>query len=127
MSLFVLFQHNCHRISVTLMENVRDALLDILCFLYSPLLPDHPDTVSDTSMCETVHVLCIWASVTAQITAQCTSEHSVFKCQLSGRRAVTVLSEICCPCDTMCLKPHCNQVSCTSNKMILAEFIIFDD
>ncbi len=70
------------------------------------------------SECVTVRVLCIWASVTARITAHCTSEHPVFKCQLSGRRTVTVLSQIRCPCDTMCLTPVYNKVShCTSKDM----------
>lgn len=68
-------------------------------------------TGSDVSVseCVTVCVLCIWASVTAQMTAQCTSEHPVLKCQLSGIRTVTVLSKICCPCDTMCLTPVYNK------------------
>ncbi|KAM7405964.1 hypothetical protein PAMP_000373 [Pampus punctatissimus] len=75
-------------------------------------------TASDMSDGVSVHVLCIWASVTPLITAQCTSEHPVFKCQLSGRRTVTVLSQICCPCDTMCLAPVYIGVSCCiSNNM----------
>lgn len=79
--------------------------------LFSPFLQTTQTiTASDVSECVTVHVLCIWASVTAQITAQCTSEHPVFKCQLSGRRTVTVLSHIRCPCDTMCLTPVYNKV-----------------
>lgn len=138
-----LVQHPCHHISVTLMENIRDALLmfpptDILLFvcLCLSLSSSGPPRQSEwrecvcacvsmsvwvcvwESECVSGCLLCIWASVTAQITAQCTFEHPVFKCQLSGRRTVTVPSQIRCPCDTMCLTPVYNKVShCTSKDM----------
>lgn len=75
-------------------------------------------TASDVSVseCVAVRVLCIWCSVTAQITAQCTSEHPVFKCQLSGRRTVTVLPQIRCLCDTMWLTAVYNKVTCRTSK-----------
>lgn len=121
-----LVQHPCHHLSVTLMENIRDALLMFhpsYTALFLPLSASSgPPRLSQrvtwvcVSECVTVRVLCIWASVTAQITAQCTSEHPVFKCQLSGRRAVTVLSQIRCPCDTMCLTPVYNKVSHSTSK-----------
>lgn len=125
-----LVQHPCHHISVTLMENIRDALLmsPHPPFRYTALaLPlrrppflrtTQTITASDVSVseCVAVRVLCIWCSVTAQITAQCTSEHPVFKCQLSGRRTVTVLPQIRCLCDTMWLTTVYNKVTCRTSK-----------
>lgn len=106
------------------MENIRDALLmfppsDILLFflplcLSRPL--HHPDHHNEWRECVWASVQqCIWASVTVQITAQRTSEHPVFKRQLSGRGIVTALPLICCPRDTTCLTPVYNEVlRCTS-------------
>ena len=125
------------------MENIRDALLmfpppplQIYCSFPASLRrppflrTTQTITASDVSVseCVAVLVLCIWCSVTAQITAQCTSEHPVFKCQLSGRRTLTVLPQIRCLCDTMWLTTVYNKVTCrTSKDMDSSEWVGLND
>lgn len=97
-----LVKHPSHHISVTLMENIRDALLmfhpsDILLFLsLSPSSSGPPRNAA----CGVTELPCIKASVTAHITAQRTNERPSFK-SLSGRRTVTC-----------CLRPGVTRCTC---------------